>query len=241
MEKTCVKDAIPLILTAQAVIVIIGTGVSVAAGIPAFYGKRGIEVKTSNGGSVEDQMSAGVMSKLMGDACVAFRYMDLCSSYAARFAQREDHWKTIFMISNLGFYPVADLVKRRPEIRLYDEEMGPGKIIMDIVSADARSISKGDALVVVGTNLDMPGIIQIIQTIGTAIDEIAGHAIYIDLKAPPTFLSKQFSHFVQGDCQEFAMGAIDKLNDGERDKLVECTYIEEMERRRDMRPLWDWM
>ncbi|KAF8803045.1 DHS-like NAD/FAD-binding domain-containing protein, partial [Phlegmacium glaucopus] len=91
----------------------------------------------------------------------------------------------------------------RPDIVLYEETIDAGDIIMDVASADAQSMSKGDVLFVVGTSLKIPGICSIIRVIGSAMDQKNGHVIYLNLKAPPASWARHFSLFVEGDCQVF--------------------------------------
>lgn len=130
----------------------------------------------------------------------------------------------------------------RPDVVLYGEATDAGELIMDAASTDAQNLSQGDVLFVVGTSLKIPGIADIIKVIGSAIDKKNGHVIYLDLNAPPASLEKRFSLCIEGDCQVFAKAAFDALNSTEdlgSDGLT-C-YSRQVEERRDMRPLWDWM
>jgi len=130
----------------------------------------------------------------------------------------------------------------RPDVVLYCEETDAGELIMDAASTDAQNVSQGDVLFVVGTSLKIPGIGNIIKVIGSAIDKMNGHVIYLDLNAPPASLAKRFSLCIEGDCQVFAKAAIDVLNSTKDPGLDGLTYnARQVDDRRDMRPLWDWM
>ena len=113
---------------------------------------------------------------------------------------------------------------------------------MDAVSTDVQNVSEGNVLFVVGTSLKIPGINKIIKLIGSAVDKVNGHVIYLDLKAPPTSLAKRFSMCIEGDCQVFAEAAIKFLKSTEDLGSDNLYYnARQVEVRRDMRPLWDWM
>lgn len=130
----------------------------------------------------------------------------------------------------------------RADIVLYQEETDAGELIMDAVSTDVQNVSEGNVLFVVGTSLKIPGINKIIKLIGSAVDKVNGHVIYLDLKAPPTSLAKRFSMCIEGDCQVFAEAAIKFLKSTEDLGSDNLYYnARQVEVRRDMRPLWDWM
>jgi NAD-dependent histone deacetylase SIR2 len=134
----------------------------------------------------------------------------------------------------------------RADVVLYNEATDAGELIMDAASTDAQNVSEGDVLFVVGTSLKIPGISDIIKLIGSALEKANGHVIYLDLKAPPTSLAKRFSLCIEGDCQVFAEAAINNLKSTEdlgSDNLhFNARQVEgQVEGRRDMRPLWDWM
>jgi NAD+-dependent protein deacetylase SIR2 len=126
----------------------------------------------------------------------------------------------------------------RADVVLYDEAIEDDEFIMDAGLADVQNVSEGDVLLVVGTSLKIPGINSIMKLIGPAFDKANGHIIYLDLKAPPTTWSKRFSMCIEGDCQVFAEAAINILKSTEN---LDNATGRQVEERRDMRPLWDWM
>ncbi|KAF8801783.1 hypothetical protein BYT27DRAFT_7261690 [Phlegmacium glaucopus] len=95
--------------------------------------------------------------------------------------------------------------------------------------------------ILVGRQMQDDGICSIIKVIGSAMDQKNGHVIYLNLKAPPASWARHFSLFVEGDCQVFANAAMDALTATDKPKEDWFTYIKKVERRRDMRPLWDWV
>jgi NAD-dependent SIR2 family protein deacetylase len=127
----------------------------------------------------------------------------------------------------------------RPDVVLYDETAENDVLIMDMASSDAKNISKGDVLLIVGTSLKIPGVIGIIKLLGSAVSEFDGNVIYMDLNPPPASLAKYFTFCVQGDCQIFAKAAIHALNPAEEQEPK--TYMEHVSLRQDFRPLWDWI
>jgi len=65
-------------------------------------------------------------------------------------------------------------------------------IIMEMASKDARNIATGDILLVAGTSLKILGIHELIKVIGSAVTNVNGNVIYLDLNPPPTFLERYF-------------------------------------------------
>jgi NAD-dependent histone deacetylase SIR2 len=130
----------------------------------------------------------------------------------------------------------------RPDVVLYDE-VAEDNLIMEMASMDAKNVSKGDVLLVVGTSLKIPGIIEIIKLIGSAVADSNGSVIYLDLNRPPTSLEKYFTLFVEGDCEKFAKDAIHALTPVEErgEKVDGMPYMESSALRQDLRPLWDWI
>jgi NAD-dependent histone deacetylase SIR2 len=129
----------------------------------------------------------------------------------------------------------------RPDIVLYDEEVYKGELIMTMVLSDAQDVSDGHVLLVVGTSLQIPGIANIVKIIGSAVESVKGDVIYLDHNAPMASLANRFSVCVQGDCQRFAEAAIALLTEEKPTVSEEISYINAVEQRRDMRPLWDWL
>jgi NAD+-dependent protein deacetylase SIR2 len=131
----------------------------------------------------------------------------------------------------------------RPDIVLYDEEMevDMGELIMTMASSDAENVSDGHVLLVVGTSLQIPGVAKIIKIIGSAVERVKGDVIYLNHNAPPPALANRFSIFVQGDCQRFAEAAITLLTEEKPMGSEEINYVNAVEQRRDMRPLWVWL
>lgn len=130
----------------------------------------------------------------------------------------------------------------RPDVLLYDEAT-ENDLIMEMASQDAKKVSKNDVLLVVGTSLKIPGVLEIIKLIGSAVTNSNGNIIYLDLNPPPTSLQKNFTLCVEGDCEEFAKAAIDALTPikEQQQKKEEELYMERAALRQDLRPLWDWI
>ena len=129
----------------------------------------------------------------------------------------------------------------RPDIVLYDEEVDGGDLIMQTVLSDAQDVSDGHILLVVGTSLQIPGIANIIKIIGSAVTRVQGDVIYLDHNPLVASLANRFTICVQGDCQGFAEAAIALLTEEKPKVSEEISYINAVEQRRDMRPLWDWL
>jgi NAD-dependent histone deacetylase SIR2 len=131
----------------------------------------------------------------------------------------------------------------RPDIVLYDEA-AENDIIMEMASRDAKNVSKGDVLLVVGTSLKIPGILEIIKLISSALTNSNGNIIYLDLNPPPASLQRYFTLCVEGDCEKFAKAAIHALTpvkEGQEQKTEGEHYMELVAMRQDLRPLWDWI
>lgn len=156
----------------------------------------------------------------------------LCKACEATQKQREDDGKRLRGCGTL-----------RPDVVLYDEAAAESDIIMEMASVDAKNVSKGDVLLVVGTSLKIPGIIEIIKLIGSEVINSNGNVIYLDLNPPPTGLHKYFSLCVEGDCEFFAKAAIHALTPEKEmeQKTEEELYMERSVLRQDLRPLWDWI
>ena len=154
-----------------------------------------------------------------------------CEACEATQKQREDDGKRLRGCGAL-----------RPDIVLYDEAE-ESDLIMEMASVDAKNVFKGDVLLVVGTSLKIPGIIEIIKLIGSEVIKSNGNVIYLDVNPPPAGLEKYFSLCVQEDCEIFAKAAIHTLTPVEKMplKTEEQLYIESATLRQDLRPLWNWI
>lgn len=123
-----------------------------------------------------------------------------------------------------------------PDISLYDEPVKDEDYIKSAVNTDCRKISKDTMLLVVGTSLKIPGVVEIIRTLGKAVVLKGGRAVYMDVDPNvPDGLRHCFNTTLKMDCQVFAQQVIDELKAKGTEELQPDTEL-----RKDMRPFWDW-
>lgn len=131
---------------------------------------------------------------------------------------------------------------------MYGEEVENGELVVEMALADAKLSSRSDVLLVVGTSLQIPGVIDIIKVVGQEVKNSGGHVIFLDLRDPPVRLANLFTLCIKSDCQEIAkelmeaMGVLSEESLAEENmKVVGSSFSSQLAMRKDMRPLWDWL
>lgn len=114
----------------------------------------------------------------------------------------------------------------RPNVRLYGEEHPDGECLATLIMNDVRSIIRRKSptiLLVVGTSLETPGAIQVIQKICEALRDKTSQfnlssgrnikTIYVNYQLPsPRKWHQAFDVWVCGDIQEFARHLLRRMN-----------------------------
>ena len=91
----------------------------------------------------------------------------------------------------------------RPDVVLYGEPHPEEEEIGRLVSKDLNQ--SPDAVVVVGTRLQVPGARNIVKGFCEQVKQRGGPCIWINKKQPPARMRAAFTKVLQGDCDKFAM------------------------------------
>ena len=117
--------------------------------------------------------------------------------------------------------------KLRPRMVLYNEHNPDEDAIGTVVTADLRS--RPDAVIVVGTSLEIPGVKRIVREMCKVVrGRKDGAAIWINRAPPP--VAKEFEDcwdlVIAGDCDKVAQRANMRRWNDEGNEYKECTELE---------------